>query len=81
MADHRFPRDVEYEALNKLPREGMWNMHGGMRTLRCPVCHCCPTVDNHSIADDGRVSPSVVCPLCTFHEYIVLDGWKGDSND
>lgn len=30
----------------------------------------------HSIAEDGIVSPSVVCPYgCGFHEFIKLEGW------
>lgn len=32
----------------------------------------------HAIADDGTVTPSVVCPIdgCTFHEWIKLDKWS-----
>ena len=30
----------------------------------------------HSIASDGTVSPSVVCPYgCGFHKFIKLEGW------
>jgi hypothetical protein len=43
---------------------------------------CCPnghigSLSNHGIDSMGYVSPSVVCPEhgCSFHEYIVLDGW------
>ena len=33
-------------------------------------------IQTHSIADDGTVSPSVVCPYgCEFHEFITLEGW------
>ena len=32
----------------------------------------------HTIAPDGSVSPSVVCPYppCTFHQMVRLDGWE-----
>jgi hypothetical protein len=29
----------------------------------------------HSIAADGRVSPSVVCPYCQWHTFIRLADW------
>lgn len=33
-------------------------------------------IETHNIADDGIVSPSVVCPYgCEFHEFITLEGW------
>lgn len=33
----------------------------------------------HSVAPDGVVSPSYVCPIdgCTFHDFVKLDGWVG----
>ena len=34
-------------------------------------------IDEHEIAEDGTVTPSVVCPHegCGFHEYVQLNGW------
>lgn len=34
-------------------------------------------ISDHAIAEDGTVSPSVVCTEegCGWHEYIRLDGW------
>ena len=34
-------------------------------------------INEHHIADDGVVSPSVVCTQngCTWHEYVKLIGW------
>ena len=29
----------------------------------------------HTIAHDGVVSPSVVCPRCAFHDFVQLVGW------
>lgn len=33
----------------------------------------------HTIATDGEVSPSVVCPItgCDYHEFVRLVGWSG----
>jgi hypothetical protein len=35
----------------------------------------------HSIASDGRVSPSVVCRTtgCDFHDFVSLDGWSAGA--
>mgnify|MGYP001576936534 CR=1 FL=1 len=35
-------------------------------------------LSDHDIAEDGTVSPSVVCtsPGCGFHESVKLDGWE-----
>lgn len=43
---------------------------------RCANGHI-GSLDDHTIADDGTVSPSVVCqkPGCNFHEFIRLDEW------
>lgn len=37
---------------------------------------------DHSISEDGTVTPSVVCPEdgCTFHEHIRLVGWISKNN-
>ena len=45
--------------------------------LICPKGHIGQL--DHTIAEDGTVSPSVVCPEsgCGFHEYVRLEGWKG----
>ncbi len=34
----------------------------------------------HTIADDGTVSPSVVCHACVWHACIRLGGWSGAIN-
>ena len=43
--------------------------------FKCPNGHI--GILDHDIADDGTVSPSVICMHdgCEFHEFIVLDGW------
>lgn len=47
----------------------------------CPGCGRGGLVgSNHTVADDGTVSPSDICAHadkgCTFHEFIVLDDWN-----
>lgn len=49
-------------------------------TVWCPDCGNAATLD-HDIADDGTVSPSLVCPhvkhdACGFHEFVKLEGWE-----
>lgn len=44
----------------------------------CPFGHTTRvSPKNHSIADDGTVSPSYVCtvPGCTFHDNVRFVGW------
>lgn len=46
--------------------------------LFCPDCGRRGTLEDHVIEDDGRVSPSVVCPNdCGFHDFVTLAGWEG----
>ena len=52
--------------------------------LCCPDCGRIQHLgDNHKVADDGTVEPSVVCPFtvdrCSFHRYIKLDVWASSS--
>jgi hypothetical protein len=46
-------------------------------SMTCPHGHGL-TLRGHSIAQNGEVSPSVVCPFpgCNFHEYVRLDRWS-----
>lgn len=53
---------------------------GGIRGVLLSCAHghegiLSPT--HHTIANDGTVTPSVVCPIkgCTWHEFVRLDGW------
>lgn len=63
---------------------GTWR-HGtsdGVRTafFRCPRC---PTVGSlagtHQVDVGGKVTPSLVCPNCDFHEWVSLVGWLASS--
>lgn len=46
-------------------------------TMTCPNGHVL-TLRIHSVASDGGVTPSVVCPAqgCSFHSHVRLDGWN-----
>lgn len=50
------------------PRTALYTCPNGHRGM----------VDVHTIADDGTLSPSVVCAAsgCTFHDYVRLEGWE-----
>jgi hypothetical protein len=43
----------------------------------CANGHTC-TLTDHTIADDGTVTPSLVCPYddCNWHENVKLEGWN-----
>lgn len=80
---------VDRRAMKQYPqsndyRPGTWKgLHtpfGRKASFTCPDCGQTGSLADHSIHDDGRVDPSVVCPYdCTFHEFIVLEGWSGSQ--
>lgn len=75
-----YPRDHEYEKLDKMPRAGMWNRHSGQVFMRCPNGHV-SSCDGHTIMVGGKVEPSVVCSAaCGFHEYLRLLDWDEAAN-
>lgn len=43
--------------------------------VRCPSCRVTALLD-HSVWDNGAVSPSLDCPECSFHDHVVLAGWE-----
>lgn len=66
----------------ELPGPGEWSpwVVNGQRTalLGCPDCGARGTLETHTIAEDGLVSPSVRCnDDCDYHGVGVrLQGWK-----
>ena len=64
---------------------GTWFWEGVDRYIilvfHCPKClHIFRFAKKiHSVAIDGIVTPSVVCPWegCRFHEFVKLNGWNG----
>ncbi len=76
----RVPR---FEGLGDLAEAGVlgWAPWPARRPwLQCPNGHRTSYGfgdDGHTIADDGTVTPSTVCPEpgCDFHEHVILEGW------
>lgn len=60
-----------------LPRRGQWRIVAGAIWVSCPDCAAVGMLD-HDVADDGAVSPSLVCPRegCGFHAWARLGGWR-----
>jgi hypothetical protein len=62
-------------------RPGRWRgvVQDDKRTaiMSCPKCSGIASLNEHEIAAQGQVSPSVVCPFrgCTFHDHVLLEGW------
>lgn len=59
--------------------KGLKTIKGRSASFTCPNGHI-GTLSDHDIAEDGSVSPSVVCPYenCGFHEFIRLEGWQSE---
>ena len=57
---------------------GTWWGEGSHISIKCPKCGKIGSVGGHDIAEDGKVSPSLVCPRegCDFHEIVMLEDWK-----
>lgn len=43
-------------------------------TVTCANGHTM-TLRSHTVDGKGEVRPSLVCPLCAFHEWVTLAGW------
>lgn len=58
--------------------KGLETAQGKSASFTCPDCRQTGALVDHEILANGRVHPSVVCPTegCTFHKWIVLDGWS-----
>lgn len=50
--------------------------------VTCPSCGGHGGLHDHSVDDEGNVTPSLVCPhgSCTFHDFVRLDGWQSRLN-
>ena len=59
----------------------VWHRRFAWAIIRCPQCSRLLTLSRqrHVVADDGTVSPSLVCPYpnlgCSWHVFVRLDGW------
>ena len=48
-------------------------------TLSCDKGHS-GTLTDHKIAEDGTVTPSVMCPeKCGWHEMVILEDWDPEA--
>jgi hypothetical protein len=52
---------------------------GSPPLFRCPNGHN-TAMRNHTVDPDGTVNGSVKCPLCDYHEFVILDGWNQESD-
>lgn len=61
-------------------RQGGTNKRTALIT--CPKCGQFVSLSTHSIADNGDVTPSLVCPHygCDFHENVTLADWSRVSS-
>lgn len=60
--------------------KGQSNTHWA--EICCPGCGKVGLLgSNHTVATDGTVTPSDVCPFppCVFHDFIALDDWNRPS--
>ena len=66
----RWPEPGKYSATK--------SMDDGSRSaiFACPDCDVVAKLSDHTIAENGEVSPSVVCD-CGFHRFITLQDWDG----
>jgi hypothetical protein len=62
-----------------LREQGVWVLgRSGDRytaLVTCPGCGTALSLSRHTIADDGCVTPSLACPSCGWHDFVVLEGW------
>lgn len=47
---------------------------GPVLLVRCPKCATLMPLD-HDVSSGGYVTPSLQCPICDFHEWVVLANW------
>lgn len=63
-------------------REINWERFGGLIFAICPECGQKGRLDNHTIAPNGDVDPSLDCPTpgCGFHEHCRLRRFEGGAS-
>lgn len=62
---------------------GWWRTKDGIVMMACPSCSHPASLEDHFIAPDGAVSPSVECgnANCQFHGYVVLQEFGTDKRE
>lgn len=51
-----------------------WRTWRHLVYVTCPGCGIEGRLD-HDVAADGKVTPSLDCPSCDFHDMARLEGW------
>ena len=71
-------RLILHKAAAKALQPGEWTSFGvGLVDAACPTCGQVCSFHDHSIADNGDVMPSVICPFnCGFHKFVTLQEWR-----
>lgn len=54
--------------------------HKVSANLTCPECGHVMSLINHTIQYHGKVTPSVKCPRCSFHDNVELGSWNQVSS-
>lgn len=76
----------KFDVISSTPPPMHWAPCHESSRARYKAAFTCPNghsmvLRGHLIATDGKVWPSVVCPRCSFHTYVFLEGWAyGDLN-
>lgn len=71
-----FSEDAPKPAWWRMGEDDPEHFRPALVILRCGECGKTSTL-RHSIADDGTVSPSLVCPHgCGWHVWGCLEGWR-----
>lgn len=58
----------------KIPK-GKWAMFAGKIFVICPGCAQRLPLD-HTVYKDGKVDPSLDCPVCDYHKFVQLEDWN-----
>ena len=60
----------------RIPRSD-WSKHRAVVYVLCPgSCQQRYRLD-HAVDARGHVDPSLDCPTCELHDYVLLEGWTG----
>ncbi len=70
---------ARYDPTRRLREPSTWTYGVGPDhvMLKCPNGHI--GILDHAISDGGVVRPSVVCPHCDFHDWVILQDWHDSA--
>lgn len=72
---------IELPKSSEMGKKGTWKEMRAVDVrhvfVSCPGCGQSASMSDHTIAADGTVTPSVVCPFeCGFHDMVRLRDWR-----